>query len=62
MGVARAYRPWLDALVVDGQDKACVAALERDGVRPVVADALMPDGAAEARLARAVLQAVGVAA
>ena len=62
MGVARAYRPWLDALVIDEQDRACVAALERDGLRPVVADALMPDSAAEIRLARAVLQSVGVAA
>ena len=60
MGVARAYRPWLDTLVVDEQDKACVAALERGGIRPVVADALMPDSAAEVRLARAVLAAVGV--
>jgi LPPG:FO 2-phospho-L-lactate transferase len=61
LGVARAYRPWLDALVVDGTDAALAAALDRAGVRPVVADALMPDRAAEARLARAVLQAAGVA-
>ena len=36
--------------------------LERDGVRAVIADALMPDAAAEARLARVVLDAAGVAA
>jgi LPPG:FO 2-phospho-L-lactate transferase len=61
LGVARAYRPWLDALVIDRADVAHAPDLERDGVRPVVADALMPDGAAEARLARVVLDAVGVA-
>lgn len=62
LGVARAYRPWLDALVIDRADVANAPALERDGVRPVVADALMPDNEAEARLARAVLDAVGAAA
>jgi LPPG:FO 2-phospho-L-lactate transferase len=62
LGVARAYRPWLDTLVMDGLDAAQAAALERDGVRPVVADALMPDAAAEARLARVVLETVGAAA
>lgn len=62
LGVARAYRPWLDALVIDRADVANAPALERDGVRPVVADALMPDSEAEARLARAVLDAVGAAA
>jgi LPPG:FO 2-phospho-L-lactate transferase len=61
LGVARAYRPWLDALVIDAKDASCAGLLEREGVRPVVADALMPDAAAECRLARAVLEAVGVA-
>jgi hypothetical protein len=60
--VARAYRPWLDALVIDRADVANAPALERDGVRPVVADALMPDNEAEACLARAVLDAVGATA
>jgi LPPG:FO 2-phospho-L-lactate transferase len=60
IGVARAYRPWLDALVMDRADDAHAPDLEREGVRPVVADALMPDGAAEARLARVVLDAVRV--
>jgi LPPG:FO 2-phospho-L-lactate transferase len=60
LGVARAYRPWLDALVLDRADAALAPALQRDGVRAVVADALMPDGAAEARLARTVLEAAGV--
>jgi LPPG:FO 2-phospho-L-lactate transferase len=60
-GVARAYRPWLDILVIDAVDAAYAATLERDGVRPVMAEALMPDGAAEARLARVVLEAAGIA-
>jgi LPPG:FO 2-phospho-L-lactate transferase len=60
LGVARAYRPWLDALVVDRADASLAPALQQDGVRAVVADALMPDGAAEARLARTVLEALGV--
>jgi LPPG:FO 2-phospho-L-lactate transferase len=60
-GVARAYRPWLDALVVDRVDAPHASALEAEGVRPVLADALMPDGRAEARLARVVLDAAGVA-
>jgi LPPG:FO 2-phospho-L-lactate transferase len=62
LGVARAYRPWLDALVIDRADAASAPALERDRVRPVVTDALMPDGTAEARLARAVLDSVGAGA
>jgi LPPG:FO 2-phospho-L-lactate transferase len=62
LGVARVYRPWLDALVMDRADAAHVPALQRDGVRAVIADALMPDAAAEARLARVVLQAAGAVA
>jgi LPPG:FO 2-phospho-L-lactate transferase len=62
LGVARAYRPWLDALVMDRADAAHVPALQQDGVRAVIADALMPDAAAEARLARVVLEAAGAAA
>jgi LPPG:FO 2-phospho-L-lactate transferase len=62
LGVARAYRPWLDSLVVDGRDAGYAPALEQGGVRAVVTDALMPDRAAETRLARVVLEAAGVAA
>jgi LPPG:FO 2-phospho-L-lactate transferase len=59
LGVARAYRPWLDTLVMDRADAAHVPALQRDGVRVVLADVLMPDAAGEARLARVVLEAAG---
>ena len=62
LGVARAYRPWLDALVVDRADAALVPALQREGVRGVIADALMPDASAETRLARVVLETAGAAA
>ncbi len=62
LGVARAYRPWLDALVMDRADAAHAPALQRDGVRAVLADALMPDAAGEARLARVVLETAGAAA
>ena len=60
VGVARAYRPWLDALVLDSVDAGLAPALERDGVRPVVASALMRDAAGEAGLGRVVLAAAGV--
>jgi LPPG:FO 2-phospho-L-lactate transferase len=58
VGVARAYRPWLDALVVDERDRALAPRLEQDGVRAVVTDALMPDAAAETRLAKVALESV----
>jgi LPPG:FO 2-phospho-L-lactate transferase len=61
VGVADAYRPWVDALVLDRADAALAPALERRGVRPVLADALMPDAAAETRLAGAVLAAAELA-
>jgi LPPG:FO 2-phospho-L-lactate transferase len=59
VGIAQAYRPWLDTLVLDGRDAAHGPALERCGVRPVTTDALMPDAAAEIRLAEVVLEAAG---
>jgi LPPG:FO 2-phospho-L-lactate transferase len=57
LGVAAAYAPWLDALVIDRRDSSLAADLERSRVRPVVTDALMPDAAGERALARAVLTA-----
>jgi LPPG:FO 2-phospho-L-lactate transferase len=61
VGVAWAYRPWLDTLIVDERDRALGPRLEQGGVRPVVTDALMPDAAAEARLATVVLESAGAA-
>lgn len=57
LGVAAAYAPWLHALLIDPRDAGAAAALERGGVRPVVADVLMTDRAREVTLARRVLDA-----
>ena len=57
LGVARAYAPWLDVLLVDGRDEAFAADLERAGVRAVPTSILMTDRASEAALARQVLAA-----
>jgi LPPG:FO 2-phospho-L-lactate transferase len=58
LGVARAYAPWLDVLLIDRADAAWARPLEDAGVRPVLADLLMTDRATETRLARQVLDAV----
>jgi LPPG:FO 2-phospho-L-lactate transferase len=55
LGIARAYAPWLGALVVDERDAALAPSLRALGVRPVVADILMTDRAREIALARTVL-------
>jgi LPPG:FO 2-phospho-L-lactate transferase len=58
LGVARAYAPWLDVLLIDRGDAGFAADLDKAGVRPVLADILMTDRASEAALAREVLDAV----
>ena len=58
LGVARAYAPWLDALLIDATDTSLVSDLIAAGVKPVLADILMTDRASEAALARRVLDAV----
>ena len=57
VGVARAYAPWLDVLVVDAQDRALAAELEAAGVSPAFTDILMTDRASETALARSVTAA-----
>jgi LPPG:FO 2-phospho-L-lactate transferase len=57
LGVARAYAPWLHVLLIDPRDAERGAALERAGVRAVVADIMMTDRAREVALARRVLEA-----
>jgi hypothetical protein len=57
LGVAVAYAPWLRALLVDPRDRDVAPALERAGVRAVVADVMMTDRAREVALARRVLEA-----
>jgi LPPG:FO 2-phospho-L-lactate transferase len=59
-GVAQAYHPWLDALVIDHRDAARTREVERWGARPVLAEAVMRDHQAEIGLGRAVLAAAGL--
>jgi len=58
LGVARAYAPWLDVLLIARGDADFASDLRATGVEPVLADILMTDRASEAALARAVLEAV----
>ncbi|MFQ5898833.1 MAG: 2-phospho-L-lactate transferase [Candidatus Methylomirabilia bacterium] len=58
-GVARAYRNWLDVMVVDYRDRGLTDELQGLGVSPVPADTLMTDRQREVALARVVLEAVG---
>ncbi len=57
LGVARAYAPWLDTLVIDRRDRDMAPALQATGVQAVIDDILMTDRASEAALARRVLGA-----
>jgi LPPG:FO 2-phospho-L-lactate transferase len=59
VGVAAAYTPWLDALLVDTVDGALASSLEARGVRPVVTDTFMRNHEGEIALARRVLEALG---
>jgi LPPG:FO 2-phospho-L-lactate transferase len=57
LGVARAYAPWLDVLLVDLRDGGLDGALAAAGVRAVPTDVLMVDRASETALARRALGA-----
>ena len=56
LGVAAAYAPWLDTLLVDTADAGLAPRLDSSGVRPVVADTIMHGRAEEITLARRVLE------
>lgn len=56
--MARIYADVAGAFVLDASDAAEAPAIEALGVRPVLADALMPDRPARARLATAALGAI----
>jgi LPPG:FO 2-phospho-L-lactate transferase len=58
VGVAREYRSFCSALVIDTGDAAHAGAIEALGVRAVVADTLMTDARVAAALARDTLAAV----
>ncbi|MBW3667734.1 MAG: 2-phospho-L-lactate transferase [Actinobacteria bacterium] len=57
VGVARLYAPLAATLVIDEADAALAGAVEAEGVRCVVAPAVMRDADAAAALARTVLDA-----
>jgi LPPG:FO 2-phospho-L-lactate transferase len=60
LGIARCYRPFLDALVIDRADAADAPALERAGVRPILADTVLTTPAQAGRVATTLLNALGV--
>jgi LPPG:FO 2-phospho-L-lactate transferase len=57
-GVAAAYAPWLDVLLLDEADAALAPRLEAGGARPIVADTIMRGREGEIALARRVLEAL----
>jgi LPPG:FO 2-phospho-L-lactate transferase len=57
VGVARRYVGLIDAFVIDDTDAALAPAVERLGMRAVVAPSVMTDDASRAALARVVLDA-----
>jgi LPPG:FO 2-phospho-L-lactate transferase len=58
VGVARIYAPICSTLVIDQQDEALQSAVEREGMKCVVADTIMRTPHITQELARRVLQAV----
>jgi len=58
LGVAAAYAPWLDMLMIDTMDAGLAARLEAGGVCPVVAETIMRGRDEEVALARRVLEAL----
>jgi LPPG:FO 2-phospho-L-lactate transferase len=57
-GVASAYAPWLDILLVDSQDAALAPRIDAGGTRPVITDTVMGGRAEELALARRTLEAL----
>jgi LPPG:FO 2-phospho-L-lactate transferase len=60
VGVARAYKDFLDVLVIDQQDAALAPAIEAEGVRAVVADTIMRDMEVKRALAHLTLEQAGL--
>jgi LPPG:FO 2-phospho-L-lactate transferase len=58
LGIARCYRPFLDALVIDRRDRADATALRAAGCRPIVAGTLFDTAARAARAARQLLRSL----
>jgi LPPG:FO 2-phospho-L-lactate transferase len=61
LGIARCYRPFLDALVIDRSDEADGAALQQEGCRPILANTVFTTPGRAARVADALLAALDVA-
>jgi LPPG:FO 2-phospho-L-lactate transferase len=57
-GIARCYRPFLDALVIDRRDRQDAAALEQEGCRAIVADTVFSTAARAKRVADTILRAL----
>jgi LPPG:FO 2-phospho-L-lactate transferase len=62
LGVARLYEDWLDVFVIDEADRKLAGEIESLGLRVVVADTVMVDDRARARLAGEMLAAAGLEA
>jgi LPPG:FO 2-phospho-L-lactate transferase len=58
LGVASAYAPWLDILLVDNQDRALTPRIEAAGIRTIVTETVMRGREGEIVLARRALEAV----
>ena len=58
VGIARAYAPFCDALVIDAVDAHLAAQVEQAGVRAIVADTMMRSPEIATELARCTLAAV----
>lgn len=60
LGVARFYREFASALLIDRKDGGLAERIEGFGIRAVPADLLMPDISSRVKLARAVLELAGI--
>jgi len=60
LGIARCYRPFLDAIVIDRADAADAPALERAGCRAILADTLLTTPARAERVATTLIDALGL--
>ncbi len=58
IGIARCYRPFLDALVIDRSDRGDMPALRREGCRTILADTLFSTPSRAARAATTILRAL----
>jgi LPPG:FO 2-phospho-L-lactate transferase len=58
IGIARCYRPFLDALVIDRRDHGEANALAALGCRPIITDTVFSTPARATRVARIVLDAL----